>query len=347
MLFAQLHRLFLVNQRENDRLWVLPIVQRFVGSVPANEIAPIMERWLAWLAETAQVNGMLVEQDASKMLNLQREYPNLLAAIRWCRERANYPVLLQLCEGTWHYPYRAALHGDLEEILKAWLEAAQVLKAACSECTALLQEARLWWIRERGAEALQCLDQAESALESCRHYGDLAECWSTRSAIAEAQGLFADATKWAQQIYVLGEELKDPDMILKAGRRHAEIESAKGNLVGALEWLDKVEPFLEQAKLYRSRVSLLFRRARLLMLKGDYAAAEPLLEETVKMETELGDSRFLAADKFRLAEVYVAMGRLQAARQLAVEARSIVEGRGIPALEATIDEFLDKLPKPS
>ena len=121
-------------------------------------------------------------------------------------------------------------------------------------------------------------------------------------------------------------EVKDPDIILLGGRRHAEIESSRRNLDEALEWLDKVEPFLQQARLYRSRLSLLYRRARVLMLKGDYSAAEPLLERTVRLEVEQGGRLFLAADKFRLAEVYAATGRVQAARQLAIEARSNVEG---------------------
>jgi LuxR family glucitol operon transcriptional activator len=340
---AQLQRLFLVNRKEDDRLWVLPIVQRFAGGVSTDEAAPVVEKWLVWLSDTAQVNGTQVDQDASKMLVLQQEYPNLRAAIRWCRERAYYTSLLQMCEGTWHYPYHAALYGELEEILQAWLDAARTLKATCSEAKALLQQARLLCIWERGTDALDCLDQADSALESCRDYEGLAESWSTRSQIAESQYDFAAATEWAQRIYTLGQEANDPDIILKGGRRHAEVESAKGNLDGALEWLDKVEPFLQQVKLYRSRISHLYRRARLLMLKGDYAAAEPLLEQTVNLEMELGDRRFLATDKFKLAQIYAATGRVPAARRLAVEARSTVEGRDLHSLEVTIDEFLDEL----
>lgn len=343
---AQLHRLFLVNRREDDRLWVLPIIQRFVGSVPICEMASVIERWLAWLADVAQANGTQVERDASKMLGLQQEYPNLRAAIRWCRERENYPVLLQLCEGTWRYPYHAALHGELEEILKTWLDAARALKAACSERKALLQQARLWWIWERGTEALSCLDQAESAGESCGDYWDIAESWYTRSQIAETQKDYAAAIEWAQRIYDLGEKVNDADILLKGGRRHAEIETTRGNLDRARRWLDKVEPSLPQAKLYRSRISLLYRRARLLMQQEDYLMAETLLEEVVNLETELGDRRFLAADKFRLAQTYRAVGRLQAARQLAGEARSIVEGMGMQTLEAMMNKFLDELSSP-
>ena len=61
------------------------------------------------------------------------------------------------------------------------------------------------------------------------------------------------------------------------------------------------------------------------MREGDLAQAENLLMTALRPSESLGEARFIAYAKQRLAEVYLATGRVQLARQLASEALDVFE----------------------
>jgi hypothetical protein len=340
---AQLHRLFLINRKDNHRLWVLPIVQRFVSEElyqkPDSKI--ITARWLAWLADFAQQHGERSESDTEAMTVLGQEYPNLRTAIFWCRDRETDPDLtLRLCGGAWHYPYRVALHNDLDDILHVWLWAAQTARDEHAKAKALLQLARLRWIQAQPKLALDCLARAEGALEQYGDYADLAEAWATRSSIFRRHGSMDAALLLAHRVYELGRKKENLDITLLGIQEIAEVERRQGNLDQCLDWCQIGISLGRAQGSPRRIVNLEYKRGRVYEQKGQLAEAESVYSETLATATSIGSRRFIAWNKLRLAEVYRATGRSSLAEQIAIEARNLLEGLGLPYALQEVDEFL-------
>src|SRR6266496_3583716 len=94
-----LQRLSLLNHAKAERFWMLPLVQEYAGAalVGANERAQLTERWLSWLLAYVQnADTILAELETEKAQKVRSEYPNLLKAIRWCREHRRWEILPQL-----------------------------------------------------------------------------------------------------------------------------------------------------------------------------------------------------------------------------------------------------------
>lgn len=344
---AQLQRLLLVNRRDNDRFWVLPMVQRFARFVLADtstgEVEVLVRNWIGWMARYAESLGPQAEQDTSRMLGLAREYPNLLLALRWCQNMSYLDGLLRLSSGIWPYAYRSALLADLGEILQAWLDSANATHEEMAIGAASLQLGRLASIQEQDTDALMYLDRAEPILEKYKAYSDLAEAWATRSLIVGARGDPSQAFALANRIYELGIRTGNSETVLLGAQRLAELESQRGDLERALEWVEKVEPLAQKSGHMRRRAALLYRRARILTRQGKYEEAESILETVHSMNSTLGGRRYAAADLFRLAEIYAVTGRTVLARQAAEEARSALESMGAKGTLSRVSQFLDGL----
>ena len=342
---AQLQRLFLINRTDNDRFWVLPIVQRFV-SVRSSRGAKAQSttvRWVAWLADFAQECGPRSEIDLMAMEQLGQEYSSLRNAIFFCRDNKLHSELMKLCSGAWHYAYRAAFLSDLQEILDAWLGAAQAQNDERAQGHAHLQLARLYQIWEREPETIRHLDIAEDILSTYRDYDELAEAWATRSQVLEHQAHVADAEELARRIFALGERLANPDITVLGALYLSYYARKSGNLNESLHWIDRVELLAQKAVSPRRQNSMKYRRARVMMLDGRYDEAEHLFQEVLANDSRLGGRRYIAIDKFRLAQIYAATGRAQAARQSAEEARHLLEGLGMTGILARVERFLAAL----
>lgn len=341
----QLRRLNLVNQNEQGRLWVLPIVQRFASAAfgaPGKNQA-LVERWFAYLADYALECSRLADEDMSKMLLLGQEYPNLRIAIARCSDSERLPMLLRLCEGTWLYPYRFALLNDLEEILKVWLGAAIALKNALSEARAKLQLARLYQIRRRYDESGALLDQVELTLEKDGAYRDLAEAWATRCIVLSSPDEVLQAREIAQRIYNLGIELQDPDIASQGAQRLSGQARRAGDYDEALHWSEEAEVRARKSGSSRRLASALGSHARTLALKGNYGAAEMRLKEALQINEQFSARRHMLYDKAQLAEVYAATGQLSLAQRFAREACDLIERISMSDEFKDISESLNRI----
>ena len=277
------------------------------------------------------------------MQDLALEYPNLLAALRWCRDFKLHDSLLRLCSGTWPHAYRAALLADLGEILEAWLDAANATNNEREIGASSLQLARLASIHGQHTNALMYLDRAEPILEKCGAYSELAEAWATRSFIVGARGDPAQALTLATRIYELGTQTGNAEIVLLGAQRLAELETRRGNVDRALEWVEKVEPLAQGSGHMQRKAALLFRHARILTLQRKYEEAESILETVHSMNVALGGRRYAAADRFRLAEIYAVTGRTVLAKRTAEDARAVLEGTGAKGLLERVTRLLDSL----
>lgn len=342
---AELQKLFLVNRTEGDRFWVLPIVQRYAAAVLLGEPGgeAVIDRWLGWLADYVMPFTNVFLPDP-KTINLSSiEYANLKSAIQWCYEHELWDRVLQLCRGICAYAYYSALFSDLDDILTVWLEAAERTNDQQSRGNALLQMARLAWIRRQSGEALRLLETTEEVLESSGEYVALAEAWDTRSQICENVGQREMAESYAQGILCLGQKLDDPFIRSQGAERLAAIYGNQGKYNESHKWLDQAEADARQTGLQRLVTIVNQRRAQNFVAEGEYGAAESLLLQCLRDDGELGGKRYVAYDKLHLATVYAATERLDAARQFAEDARDIFERIGMEHARTRAERFLENL----
>jgi hypothetical protein len=82
-----LQQLSLLNRDEDDRFWIIPIVQEYLGAEIENAdfSTTLTERWLKWSVEFSQNNVMELDLHIERVQTVSLEYPHLLNAFRWCR----------------------------------------------------------------------------------------------------------------------------------------------------------------------------------------------------------------------------------------------------------------------
>ncbi len=344
---AQLQRLFLVNRTESDRFWVLPIVQRY-ASVQFSRVdfgEQLIQRWLDWLANFAQTNGIDLEWQLELLKEIKSEYSNLLNAIRWCQEQKRWNSLLKLAEGTWGYPYLVGLFHEFNEILTATLLAAKATDNERMKGRVELQIARLAVILRGQSEDL-ILDQLTRAEEIALRYGnnnDLGEVWSTRIDMLAYLGRLEEALQVAHDMLARGEEKNNLRLKWLAGNRLAYREADRGNFEQAFFWLGQAEKWTTEPESSRCLAILFHARGVILLQQENFEAAEPLLLQSLEMTSEWEGRRYIADIKLRLAQVYIHTSRLQLARQSAEEARDLFQRLGMKGHVEEVTKLLEQL----
>ena len=340
---AQLQRLFLVNRTEHERFWVLPIVQRYVSTkgMEAQTFQSAAERWLKWLVGFLTKHGPFVAKDLNALLFMEREYPNIRIAIQWCKERGLRQFLLQLCSKAWPLAYQTGLYNDLDDMLLTWLAAAQAESEQQSVGHAKLQLARLRWITGFRSQALEYLGDAEPILAKYADYTELAEAWATRCQILRAQDNLTEAEAWAGKIVELSKLPGNQDLFVTGALQSAVIAARRADYPRAFEWLDQAEVVARRSGSPRDLTSVLDRKANELIRQGNFPEAEPLLKESIAINSALRAHRYLAWEKALLARVYAQTDRLPAARDLAMEAKELGERLGLPETQKMAEQIFE------
>lgn len=345
---AHLQKLFLVNRSDNDRFWVLPIVQRYASpELSGNEIAShIVTAWIDWLVRFSQEYGPRVEHDLNVSHRVMLEYPNVRIGILSCVEREAWSSLVSLAGTIWHYPYRMGLYSELEEIIERWLAAARATTDELEQGRAKLQLARLLWIWDRADESLAYLETAERILAAHDDRANLAEAWDTRSQIYRVRGMTEDAQLLVAHILQVGREINDLDVQIIGALGLATIESFKGNLLDAHGWLDLAERLAIELWSRRRLAGVHYRRSTVLVREGKLDQAEEILNQVTQTAAEMGDLRFIADTQRQLARVYALTGRYGLAREQAEEALTLFERLAMKYRLTEVHDFLNSLQEP-
>jgi tetratricopeptide (TPR) repeat protein len=338
-----LQRLSLLNRDEDDRFWLLPMVQGYAGAelVRAGCGDALTEQWLAWLLKFVQHNGINLDLHVEKAQMIGLEYPHLLSAMRWCREHERWEMVLQLAEGTWFYLYLVGLFGELREILQAALQAARTLGAERQEGQFLRRLGVSFWVQEQYDTAL--VKYFEKANEIAIQYKDdveLGRVSHSRSDILYKKGYLREAEKLVENMLETGEQHNYPKLKALAAYRLSEFESKKQRFDKALAWLDQSEKWSRELGWSRGLAWILYRRGITLIQQGNISSAEPFLMESLNMATSWNERHLIAYDKYRLAQVYLNINRFQLARQMAEEARDLYERLGMIERLAEVEELL-------
>ena len=344
---AQLQRLFLVNRKENDRFWVLPIVQRYVeAQLAESELRKnLIQRWLAWLENFAQNKGLCLDLEVEQIQNVGMEYPNLLSATRWCKDQNRWETLFRLAEGIWTYAYLVGLFHELTEILSLAAEAAKVLGDEQKTGRVELMLGRLAVIHGESEDIVNGhLSQSEEIAARYNQVVDLVETWATQTRLLINQQRLDDAEQIVCKMLETGNLTGNLQIKVSGACRFSEVEAWRKNFSRAFEWLDKAEVWAKELKATRYINTVVALRGQVLLWQKDYFAAETYITKALEMSTFWQGHRYIAIDKANLARVYAKTDRLQLARQFAREAYDLFSRLGLVAELRNVQELLQQLP---
>ncbi len=337
-----LQRYSLLNHTKAKRLQMLPMVQEFAGTAltEANDGAQLTERWLNWLLNYVQITDpILVELEAEKAQKIRLEYPNLLKAIRWCREHERGEMLLQLVERTWAFPYLSGLFGELQEILEAGIQSSKALQDDRYEGQFLRQCGRFLWVQGRHEKALEYLEKAEAIAQRYKDDLELGRVDNVRSNILVRQGYLLEAKVVAESMLERGERLNNTELKIQAAYRLAELESQKQHADEALRWLDRGEQWCKEAHSLQGLAWNLYLRGVILIQRGDLSTAVPFLTQSLQMATSWDGHHLMVNNTYCLAQIYSEAGQLQFALQTAEEAHDLYERIGMTAHLSQVPKF--------
>ncbi len=329
---AQLQRLFLVNCTEKDRFWVLPIVQRYAGEQLSGEgdRQQIVERWLEWLVQFARANGKDLRTRIELLPIFEQEYPNLLNAIRWCREHQHWNTLFDLAEQTWRFPDIVGLHQEWEEIIAAADLDAKATSDERKYGRIEAQRGRLAFLRGAPAETIYGhLDTAEKISLRYQMYADIGDIQAVRAHVLQYENQLEKAEIAAKALLDWSREVKNLKHQFVAADRLVSIEIDKSDIQQAKFWLNECEKIARQLDSTRTFVSVQYRRARLAIKIGNFEDAEALLLDIIAKTSSWKGLRHVADDHYRLAQVYLATIRIQLAHQHVEEALALYQRLGM------------------
>ena len=301
-----LQRLSLLNQSEDDRFWLLPMVHHYVEAQfsETQVYGELTGRWLKWLLICVQrykgssiklsgynqvkvINhGIDVEGGFDRVYGLGTEYANVLKAIRWCRANERWEPLLQLVEEIWSYPDLVGLLSELREILETVLKASRSVHDELYEGRMLRRLGKFFWLQGQYERALvECVEKAE---EIALRYHDMVELGRVRDihiAVWHSQRRLEDAERLAKVLLKMGEDLDSIELKHLATYRLSRTYYRQDKLDDALALLDQSEQWCKELGWSQRLVWIMYGRADIFIQQGKKDAAEELLREILNMST--------------------------------------------------------------
>ena len=326
-----------------DRFWVLPIVQRHARAELLEEPQMrLVYRWLDWLTKCASEKGGDVARNIDRLPQIELEYPNLLAGLRWCREQHIWNTLLVLAENIWGYAYMVGAWTDAEAILDMVMEAVKATGDEPREGWVELRRGRLATIRGQ-PQALDHLDRAIAIIERYGVQHELVDALFAKQRILREHGDLVQAEALAARGLAIAEKLGDCYAMARSTEALAAIEAYKGNFDEALEWTKKGEIWAQENRAAQRYPAILYRRGVILIRQGRYEEAEAPLLKALELQSQQKAIHHVALAKYRLAEVYANTNRSRLARLYAQEARDLYERLGMTERQAAAEKLLQDL----
>jgi tetratricopeptide (TPR) repeat protein len=341
-----LQRLSLLNRDEDDRFWILPMVQEYleVELENADYGKTLTESWLNWSVEFTQKYAVDLDLHVEEAHTIGLEYPHLLHAIRWCQKHEQLELLLQLVENTWFYPYLAGLFGELREMLEAGLQATKSMQSEQREGRLLRRLGRLLWVQGQNDKTLKtCLENAQAIALRYDDDKELGLVSDTLSDILYRSGDMLTAEQLAVKVLENGERLNDLELKILAAYRLSVFESNKHHFEEALEWLDRREQWCRELKWSRALAWTLYRRGTTLIEQGNTTLADVPLKQSLEMATPWNDRHLIARNQLSLALVFAATGQFPNALQAAENACDLYERLGMTGKLAEANAILQQL----
>jgi tetratricopeptide (TPR) repeat protein len=235
------------------------------------------------------------------------------------------------------------LFNEFDDILTLALIACRAVEDIRIEGKVEQQLARIAVVREDYATALRHIERAEDIARQTADDLELGLALTTHMDILSDLGQMAEAEEIALAALRIGEQLQNLDISTSAAYRMSAIEAKRGSFQSSTEWLNRAEQSAEHLNSSRRLSSIIARRGMNAALQGDWLSAEKCFTNALMLDTTRGERRYIAHNKLRLAEVYAHTGQLQAAQQVAGEARDIYERCGLTARLERVDQLLHQI----
>jgi tetratricopeptide (TPR) repeat protein len=342
---ARLMRFSLINRTDEDRFWLMPIVQRYASAILDNSELeePMVDRWLAWLVEFAEQWGKDLELHIERVPLVGIEYPNLYKAIQYGKDTARWDTLVLLAEGTWFYPYVSGIFQEVEEILTIGIEATRKLNLTQQEGAFACHMGRFLRVRHHYEQAQEQLDRA---LDIAHQYQDeiaMGRVWDFYLEILKDFHHWDRIEELTDKMLEISTRLDNVYLKTSANRWLFELESNRKNVDQAQAYLLQSEQLAKQLGWSRELSYIIYRRGCLFLNQANYPAAEQFFMQSMEMATSWEDRRLLAHCKSRLGQLYTFTNRRLLADQMNQEARDLYERMGLTDRAEKITSFMRQL----
>ncbi|MDQ2809119.1 MAG: effector-associated domain EAD1-containing protein [Chloroflexota bacterium] len=336
----------IINQAEDDRCKMLPMVQGYVRAKLAGTDFEdqAIQRWLDWLLSFSQTYGTDLDLHAERSSILSVEYLNLRAAIFWCREHQQWDTLITLTDGTWFFAYLTSLLNDAQEMLESALLASNLTKNVKRQGQFERHLGRLagtWGFYEKALE--DHLARAEQITLSITDKAGLGRTYCIQSSILLYLDRVKEAGERAQYALEIGKDLVDQELWSLASYEMSRNAAKNQRLEEALSWLDEDEKHSREIGWNRGLAWNRYRRGDYQVQLSNVNLAELFFAESLQMASSWEERRLIALNKYRLAQIYASTNRLDRARETAEEGRDICERMGMFVEQKDLEELLQTL----
>ena len=350
-----LHQLSLLGKPEliktHDRFWMLPLVQEHArATLNGSEVREMLrQRWLSWLLDFAQNHGANLNLNVERASEISSEYLNILGAVRWCCEQEHWEHLIGLVEGIWSYLYLIGLFGELQEMLEAAKEAAEVVQQEQKKGLFLRLLGQMFRVQGQTNRAVECLAEAEKIARDYNTEAELGRIWCMRAILFLHQNELPQAKQWAQAALEVGKQLDDLELKILVVHRLSEIESKsetepkRERLNKALDWLAQGERWARELQSSRELAWTMFRRGSVLLELGETTEAEFSLKQSLAIASSWNEQRLIAHNQHKLAQVYLNTAQMQPAIQRGEVARDLYERLGMTQELTEVEQLLQEL----
>jgi tetratricopeptide (TPR) repeat protein len=323
---VQLLRLFLINQIESDRFWVLPIVQRYsaIQLTIENSNQEITRLWLNWIANHAKYYRADPDLEIVPKEEFSIEYPNILMATRWCHKNMEWKLLLDLVIDTLGYAFLSSLISDLEQLLQWGQDALNIVDDIQARGEIEIYLARVFWMRRESDSHRIHLLSAASIFENLNIEDD-PKIWAKLLHIYLYLDRHLEAKKLVQKILSHAERTNDDNWLYLGAYRLAQIYMWGEMYDLALLWLEKAEKYAIVQNSQRNLSAVLSRRGEIFINQNKYDEAEKLLVHALQLDSKLNDLRHIGYDKQLLAKIYYQTGRSLMAEEYERDAINIFD----------------------
>ncbi|MCD6033312.1 MAG: transcriptional regulator, LuxR family, partial [Thermomicrobiales bacterium] len=295
--------------------------------------AEVRSRHVAWCLTFAERTGPFAkEADADHVLEaLEREHPNLRAALAWLRDQADGSRLLRLAAALWpfwqQHAYYAEGHAWLDVALDLGREAPAAVRVGALTGTGTLA----WYLRDvPGA-----MRRHEQALSLAREIGDRkSEALSliNLGAQIDALGERERAMAGTEAGLAIAREIAEPEPMVLALSNLAEMTWLQGDGARAAA---RYEEALTLARAHRVDwvvPQILLGLARTTLDLHDYQRAVGFLRESLELGSARGNTVDVIETMEGLAELAAATGHMAQAGRLIGAADRLREEIAMPPL---------------
>jgi tetratricopeptide (TPR) repeat protein len=317
-----LDKLSLINKR-GARLQALPLTLMYSQAELARDVEQerlYRERWIGFLLD------LLGRQEQTRTLKLDAVKPdveNALAAMDWCWRTGRLPELGVFAVQLDPYLSRTGNLNSLVKYLRLAIEASLILEDEHLQARASRRLANFLELQDELDEAHNLIDRAIALDRLHNDKGELTRALYNLSAIQWKEHDYEAARTSAQEAVALAQEMGNQRNVIRnlcqlarIDLDDAQYDSAERLLHQALALRDQLKASDEEEEYWR--FTMLYRLlGKVAFFKQDYVLASQYYQQSLDIAQKLDVFTMEARTLFCIAELNLAQGEIDRAREAA------------------------------